>query len=80
MECWRRDPNDLNYLPFFPRRMTSKSVVSDVPGAFDAREYLRELTVGKQVTFVTRMQQPDRAYGMVFLETTTATTTSANSG
>jgi hypothetical protein len=29
---------------------------------------LRELTVGKQITFVTRKQQPDRAYGMVFLE------------
>jgi staphylococcal nuclease domain-containing protein 1 len=51
--------------------MASKSVASDEPGAFDAREYLRELTVGKQVTFVTRKQQPDRAYGMVFLEPST---------
>ena len=46
--------------------MASKSTVVDEPGAFAAREWLRALIVGKPVRFVTKKQQPDRVYGVLF--------------
>lgn len=51
-------------------RMASKSSV-DEPGAFEAREYLRKLVIGKFVRFETRKQggsAGDRVYGWLFME------------
>lgn len=51
--------------------MASKSTPADEPGAFEAREWLRKLVVGKQVSFETRKQgggAGDRVYGWLFLD------------
>lgn len=52
-------------------RMASKGNNNlDDPGAFSAREWLRKLVVGKQVSFETRRQGAtagDRVYGLLFL-------------
>lgn len=51
--------------------MQSKSTPVDEPGAFPAREWLRKLVVGKQVSFETRKQGAsagDRVYGWLFLQ------------
>lgn len=50
--------------------MASKSTLVDEPGAFDAREWLRKLVVGKQVRFESRKQggaTGDRVYGWLFV-------------
>jgi staphylococcal nuclease domain-containing protein 1 len=52
--------------------LASKTTVVDEPGAFEAREWLRRLVVGKQVRFETRKQGAsagDRVYGCLFLTT-----------
>lgn len=49
----------------------SKSNPVDEPGAFPAREWLRQLVIGKAVRFETRKQGAsagDRVYGWLFLE------------
>jgi len=51
--------------------MASKSTGNDEPGAFEAREWLRKLVVGKPVRFETRKQGAsagDRVYGWLFLD------------
>ncbi|GKY92183.1 hypothetical protein MPSEU_000189600 [Mayamaea pseudoterrestris] len=51
-------------------RLASKSTPADEPGAFAAREWLRQLVVGKTVSFETRKQGAsagDRVYGWLFL-------------
>jgi len=54
-------------------RLLSKSNPVDEPGAFEAREWLRKLVVGKQVRFETRKQGiADRVYGFLFLQDETA--------
>jgi len=53
--------------------MASKSTGNDEPGAFEAREWLRKLVVGKPVRFETRKQGAsagDRVYGWLFLDQT----------
>jgi len=54
-------------------RMASKANNNvDDPGAFEAREWLRKLVVGKSVAFETRKQGAtagDRVYGLLFLTT-----------
>jgi staphylococcal nuclease domain-containing protein 1 len=50
--------------------LASKALAADEPGAFDAREWLRKLVVGKPVRFETRKQggtAGDRVYGWLFL-------------
>jgi staphylococcal nuclease domain-containing protein 1 len=53
--------------------MASKANANtDDPGAFEAREWLRKLVVGKSVAFETRKQGAtagDRVYGLLFLTT-----------
>lgn len=52
-------------------RLAGKSTPHDEPGAFDAREWLRKLVVGKPLRFETRKQggtAGDRVYGWLFLE------------
>eukprot|EP00559_Dactyliosolen_fragilissimus_P001205 CAMPEP_0184865336 /NCGR_PEP_ID=MMETSP0580-20130426/17746_1 /TAXON_ID=1118495 /ORGANISM="Dactyliosolen fragilissimus" /LENGTH=944 /DNA_ID=CAMNT_0027364493 /DNA_START=76 /DNA_END=2910 /DNA_ORIENTATION=+ len=52
-------------------RMASKGNGNiDEPGAFEAREWLRSLVIGKQVAFETRKQgasAADRVYGLLFI-------------
>jgi staphylococcal nuclease domain-containing protein 1 len=57
-------------------RMASKVNPTDEPGAFPAREWLRQQLVGKVVRFETRKQPNsagDRVYGWIFLPATAPT-------
>ena len=54
----------------FSHSLASKSTVVDEPGAFAAREWLRQLVIGKTVAFETRKQGAsagDRVYGWLYL-------------
>mmetsp|Transcript_17449 Transcript_17449/g.21309 ORF Transcript_17449/g.21309 Transcript_17449/m.21309 type:complete len:940 (-) Transcript_17449:31-2850(-) len=63
-------------------RMASKANGNiDDPGAFPAREWLRNLCVGKQVAFETRKQGAtagDRVYGLLFMPSTNGDDTKMN--
>jgi len=51
-----------------PRMASKNNNHQDEPGAFAAREWLRELVIGKQVAFETRQKGPtasDRVYGIL---------------
>lgn len=53
-----------------PRMASKANGNQDDPGAFPAREWLRQLVVGKQVAFETRKQGAsagDRVYGLLFM-------------
>jgi staphylococcal nuclease domain-containing protein 1 len=55
-----------------PRMASKANANTDDPGAFEAREWLRKLVVGKSVAFETRKQGAtagDRVYGLLFLTT-----------